>query len=151
VNTIKAFNMELDKFKDLARDDAVAGTKKLALDMFRSIVMKTPVGNPSIWKSKKGPKGYVGGHARANWQLGTTPNEAEVPGADPSGSGAVLASITGVTGLMPYQPVWIFNNAPYIGVLENGRRKIDGVMRGSTQAPRGMVAVTVAEVIARYK
>jgi hypothetical protein len=35
---------------------------------FNTAVIKTPVGNPDLWKSPP-PKGYVGGQLRANWRV----------------------------------------------------------------------------------
>lgn len=94
-------------------------------------------------------KGYVGGRFRANWQYGVdAPPEAELfePDAGPYPSaGAVVAALassiggttaggasTGLAGHLHY----LVNNLPYAQRLEEG---------WSSQAPSGMVAITVVE------
>lgn len=77
------------------------------------------------------------GRARANWQygFGSAPS-GEIAGADKSGSSASAR----IAGQIPAKAAggvhYIVNNLSYIQSLEDG---------GSTQAPAGMVGVTLAE------
>lgn len=105
--------------------------KVIVLDLFRRIVLKSPVGNPDLWKdSSRVPPGYVGGRFRANWQITINgPATGEVGGTgEPVG---IIPSIP------PLATVWITNNVPYAERLEMG---------WSGQAPSGVVAVSIAEL-----
>jgi hypothetical protein len=45
------------------------GVRAAAFSIYRNLIGFTPVGNPDLWKTKYPPKGYVGGRARANWNI----------------------------------------------------------------------------------
>ena len=121
-----------DKYAD--RLDVVA--RKTVLDIGTSLVLKSPVGDPALWKHNP-PKGYVGGRFRANWQHGfnVTPSGV-VDGVDPTGK----ESISGIGARIDSQPSagihYLANNLPYANALEFGH---------SSQAPGGMVGLTAAE------
>lgn len=81
-------------------------------------------------------QGYVGGRFRGNWQFSIdSPATEELDRIDPSGSEAITALITQVQALTIGQTAYIVNNLPYAIPLEYGH---------STQAPAGMVRVTLA-------
>jgi len=122
---LPAFNKELQLFGKQTTPEAerfFAG--RLALDLLRRIVFRTPVDT---------------GRARGNWQtvVGSS-NESTVEGggAPLAGGAAVIA------GAPPFSVITIFNNVKYIRKLEEG---------SSRQAPTGMVRVSVAEVDAQFK
>jgi hypothetical protein len=126
---MKAF---VEKFKDRA-DEVVS---KTVLAVGTSLVLKSPVGNPSIWKGNP-PKGYVGGRFRANWQYGfNVPKSGVKDKTDATGETSIEdikegAKVSGINGVH-----FIVNNLPYANKLEYGH---------STQAPNGMVGLTVVE------
>lgn len=131
------FALAVAKFAKKAgvRQDAVV--RKVVLDIGTRVVARSPVGNPSLWKHPA-TKGYTGGRFRANWQYG----EGFVPtgvleAKDKSGSNTI-ASIA--RQLRPEGAAlrvhYLTNNLPYAMRLETG---------WSTQAPSGMVAITVRE------
>ncbi|MGE6564343.1 hypothetical protein ACTJJT_01195 [Pseudomonas sp. 22373] len=81
-------------------------------------------------------KGYVGGRFRGNWQFSIDlPAAGELDRIDPSGSEAIAALREQVQALTIGQTAYIVNNLPYAVPLEYGH---------STQAPSGMVRVTLA-------
>ena len=85
-----------------------------------------------------GPKGYVGGRFRANWQLGEgAPVTGELYSKDDAsfpGPSEILANIDAAITLNPGGKVFFFcNNLPYAQRLEGG---------WSSQAPAGMVGIT---------
>lgn len=120
---------------------AIAGidrlVRKVAIDLLKSVVYKSPVGDATLWQSPP-PAGYVGGRFRGNWQLGVNSNPSgELSTIDASGANTInlgMANIpaTNAAGNIYY----ITNNLPYAQRLENG---------WSSQAPAGMVSLTVAE------
>jgi len=122
---MSAFTMDLDRFgvKTIEQMDMVA--RKIALTAYRRIILKTPVKT---------------GRARGNWQctIGTAA-AGTVDDVDPSGANAVSAIQAQVQAWKAVSGVSIIltNNLPYIGRLEHG---------SSTQAPAGMVGVTIAEL-----
>lgn len=106
--------------------------KKVAFQLFRRIIEKTPVDT---------------GRARASWNIAIGAPDASVqpegqyrsnPGGLAAKANTVLAGY-GADDRLP--PVWISNNLPYIGELENGH---------SQQAPSGMVALSIAEETAAF-
>jgi hypothetical protein len=147
---LKAFNKALDNFGERTIPAAhLALQKKIAIDLFSKIVKKTPVGNPDLWKesSLPPPPGYVGGRARANWQISiTTPPSSGNDGAEPETGVQTDFPITGLQQARGFsqmaqakygQTIWIYNNVRYIKRLEDGW--------SYRQAPAGMVAISIAE------
>lgn len=61
---------------------------------------------------------------------------------DPTGAETIQAGIRAVTGLEPYTQVFIQNNLPYAGPLEDGH---------SQQAPAGIYAVSFNGVAEAYR
>jgi hypothetical protein len=123
----------------VALDDS---TEELIQDVANAVLtgvtLGTPVGNPSLWQNpESAPPGYVGGHARRNWQVDIgKSNGDEIGGVDPSGGRALSLGRTVIKTFKRIgRSIFIFNNAPYIGRLNDGH---------STQAPRMFVERAVA-------
>lgn len=128
------FSSDLRRFaeKTGARHDLVK--RKVALEVFRGVVFKSPVGNPDLWESPA-PPGYAGGRFRANWQISTgAPDLSTTQNTDAQGGQTVLAAAAALERSIGNAPIWITNNLPYGPALERG---------WSQQAPAGMVATTV--------
>lgn len=152
---LKKFNADLEKFGERTVPAAhLALQKKIAIDLFGRIIEKNPVGNPSIWDGRavgksypprKAPKGYVGGRSRGNWQMsvgivGETSLldfDQDVNKGDAVSATQEIEAFNALSKAKPYQTIWIFNNVRYIKRLEDG---------WSTQAPAGMVSLSVAEI-----
>jgi hypothetical protein len=131
-----SFANDIEKFVKKTGANADKVMRNVVLDIGKSLVMKTPVGDPKYWKSKP-PKGYAGGHARGNWQhsVGIRVTE-EIDCIDKSGQ----KSIDRINATIPDKSAglvhYIQNSVPYIKRLEEGH---------SRQAPHGMVALTEIE------
>lgn len=109
----------------------------IAYEAFRSIMERSPVGNPSLWKGPA-PFGYVGGQFRGNWQLTLNQTtETKLNRIDPQGTVTLQAGDRALGGLKPFDTVHIQNNLPYAVRLEEG---------WSSQSPQGMVALTIADI-----
>ena len=125
--------------------DADAGLRAIVTRLFNQIILYTPVGDPTYWKSPP-PPGYVGGFARANWYVtvnmpgegvtvgasGTPPAGGETPDIGPKLAEGRMGDV-----------FFLNNGVPYIWELENGT----GSPR---QAPNGMVARAFAEAEVFY-
>ena len=152
------FEGDLEKFAQQVKVDYAAVVKRTAFDLFTRIVQKTPVDT---------------GRARASWNIAigapdpTVAPEGPQPlmnqaSAEAKAAGALAA--LGENGVMT-QPIWISNNLPYITVLEYGgypnpvkygtrlkkRRgaikfEVSSIAGFSTQAPKGMVVLSINEV-----
>ncbi len=139
-----SFAEDIAKFAAKCNGNADLVVRKVVLDIGRSLVEKTPVGNPDLWQNPDNkPEGYVGGHARANWShsIGALVNQEfkEIDDKDWNGHNisrgrieAALDEIPKMAGEVHY----IQNSLPYMQALEDGH---------STQAPAGIVAVTEVE------
>jgi len=133
-------NFDFSRLADIERiagdrmDEVVRGT---LLDLSKRIVLRTPVGNPSLWQGPP-PPGYTGGQARGNWQASIgSPTNGMTDTIDKSGT-ATIAGIAGDTHLAPGNVWYLVNNLPYISKLE-----FDG---WSTQSPEGMVRISLREL-----
>ena len=98
--------------------------KKIAFDLFRKVILKTPV---------------LTGRARANWLVSVAePRSETVDETDKTGM-KTLSEVQGViAGWESDSDIYLSNNLPYIYGLERGRSK---------KAPRGMVKISIAEVL----
>jgi hypothetical protein len=82
------------------------------------------------------PEGYVGGRFRGNWQFSLgSPESGVVDRIDGRSSETLNALIAQANTMTAGQVAYIVNNLPYAIPLEYGH---------STQAPSGMVRVTLA-------
>jgi hypothetical protein len=129
-----AFKLDIAKFAAKAREKADLVARKVVFDLGSSVIMMTPVGNPNLWKHP-GPKGYVGGRLRGNWQFAIdAPPDGEFEVPDPSGDGSRANILGASAGFSMGDTGYIANNLSYAWSIEMGH---------STQAPAGMVRVTV--------
>lgn len=130
------FAVQLQEFVKKAGANADLVVKKVVTDIGRSLVFKSPVGDPSYWINPA-PKGYVGGRFRANWQYGLNQaNDTTTPGIDPNGTATVGRLAAEVVDKASGNIHYITNSLPYAERLEIG---------WSRHAPNGMVGLTVVE------
>lgn len=122
---LNVWNAAVEKFGEEVEMWAGDTYRDFATDVFVGIHEKTPV---------------LSGRAQANWQVikGSRPGTTSIPG--PPFPDPIPAALATIASAKPGQKLMIFNNVVYISLLEAGY---------STQAPTGMVAVTVAEVSAK--
>jgi len=121
--------------------------REMSMLALQRLVTYSPIGDPSLWKSldrksgqrAKPPTGYTGGTFAANWQVGI--GHAPAGKVDSQGPDAAvslgMAAMAGLSGAPIGTSVWLVNNMEYARRLEDGH---------STQAPNGMVAITLAEL-----
>ena len=138
---IKEFNKNLKAFANtLVPQQVVVAQKKIALELFTRIIVKTPVDT---------------GRARGNWQITIgapatgvieTKGSSKGPFSSPppigpgAGQGALTKGSKKVESVKGFVTIYITNNVDYIVYLEQGGDV------GSDQAPNGMVAVSIEEV-----
>ncbi|MBI5940660.1 MAG: HK97 gp10 family phage protein [Caulobacterales bacterium] len=130
------FKLALADFAAKAKFNADLVIRKTIIDMCNVVIDRSPVGRPELWK-RPAPEGYVGGRFRANWvlQIGAA-SAATTEAVDPTGEatkGQIAAAIPVEAGGKVY---YLTNSLPYAWPLEAGH---------STQAPAGMVGLTVLE------
>lgn len=117
------FVLDLNRFVDKAKGNVRIVVRKTAIELFRRVVLRTPVRT---------------GRARGNWQVSIgTAAAREIDRADTSGQ-LVMAEIERVVNGWDGDKVAIYisNNLVYIERLEDG---------SSRQAPNGMVKATLRE------
>lgn len=131
------FELQLAKFAEKAGANARTVVRKVSIDLLSAIVLRTPVGNPSLWKSKP-PAGYVGGRLRANWSVSVgVSNFAVSTRIDKSGQPTIDRGSAVILSSDVQRGVYIMNSLPYVREVEyEGHSK---------QAPAGMVRITVTE------
>jgi len=145
------FAADIARFVGKSEDNAKLVIKRVAFDIFKKVIVKTPVDT---------------GRAKGNWMVGIN----KVPsGTLGKGDSGVLSKVMiGIELFKLGDSIILANNLPYIGVLEYGgypknpkygsagrksnkkkgimaMRQIKSVNGYSYQAPQGMVRVTIAE------
>jgi len=121
--SLQRFNRDLEKVRKRYPTRMSDIQKKLVLEALKRIVERTPVDT---------------GRARGNWQVTIgTPANGKLDALDKDGQATIEKGIAVLSGLPPYQIVFLSNNLEYIEILEEGN---------SQQAPNGMVRLTVLEL-----
>ncbi len=111
--------------------------RKITLSALRGVVLRSPVGNPSLWKHPA-PPGYVGGHFRNNWFVDIQTINSRIRDSIDKTGAASLAEGKKVDNLTnPFVIIYLHNSLPYARRLEYG---------WSTQAPQGMVSITAQSI-----
>lgn len=133
----QSFALSLANFAEAAPEQARTVVRKVSIDMLTKVVLRTPVGNPSLWKSKP-PAGYVGGRLRANWAVSFgAPSFRTTVETDESGQATIMRGTSTIQRAYGELDIYITNSLPYAIPVEYGHSQ--------RQAPAGMVRITVAE------
>ena len=130
------FAADISAFVSKAKGRTDLVVKKIVFDIGTKVVMRSPVGDGSLWKYPP-PPGYVGGRFRANWQYGygSIPS-GDLPAIDATGGASTVRINAGLATSPAAGIHYLVNNLPYAKRLEDG---------WSSQAPSGMVGLTVLE------
>lgn len=128
------FALDLQRFAEKTKDKADAAIGNIVVRVHAELDRRSPVGDAKYWKHPA-PAGYIGGHFRANWQLGVDVRPAsELPGIDTTGDKTRAAVVAEVPKEAAGRVFWLVNNTPYANRIEQGH---------SRQAPTGLVGLTV--------
>jgi len=131
-----SFSTDIKNFNKRVEKAATKIFRGSALEIFSKVILRTPVGNPSKWKSKP-PKGYAGGRLRGNWMASiNSPASAVTDKTDKSGRASMARAKTATQTARLIDSIYLMNNLPYAKRVEDG---------WSQQAPEGMVKRTIAE------
>ncbi len=127
--TAASFNLAIDRFmRDVVPEKVAQLQRVITLQVLEGVVQRTPVDT---------------GRARGNWQVSLEAPVLDLLEAmDKTGGSTIQAAVAQLGAIKPFSITYIQNNLPYISELERGT---------STQAPNGMVAVTVVSVEAQFK
>ena len=108
------------------------------LQVTRNIIMRTPVGNPSLWQNpSSAPAGYVGGSLRGAWNASIGRPEYVRNRRPDEGGATTISDANNVLSSMQAGGVFYLTNAlPYAQRVENG---------WSRQAPNGMLRRAVID------
>lgn len=122
------FSVDLARLIQKAQGKAGVAVRKVMLETFSRVVMKSPVDT---------------GRFRANWEAGIGSYRADVhENRDRSGAVTISKIESAISGVrLDGRPVFLTNSLPYSTRLEYGY---------SGQAPSGMVRTTLAEISAHY-
>ncbi len=119
MTTFLQFKLDLNKFTDKTVPEAVAAVRgKISLDLLSKIILKTPVDT---------------GRLRNSWFLSDGQPSSGTGSAGTTPQMNVTATFT-----TPFESSWIVNNLPYANRIEFGH---------SSQAPAGMVRISIAEIV----
>lgn len=132
------FSVRISRIANSIEQGATRVQRQVAIAVLQPVVLGTPVGNITLWNlnsRQHARKGYSGGRARGNWQvgLGAAPSGA-VDTKDASGGPTIQKGTDEIQKSEPGQSIWLTNNLPYITPLNEGH---------SHQAPAGFVEKAV--------
>ena len=115
-------------FTGVVEEQLSQRVRVIAMAMLNEIVLRSPVDT---------------GRFRGNNIVSVgAPVYTSTVNVDPTGAETIQAGVRAVTGLEPYTKVFIQNNLPYAGPLEDGH---------SQQAPAGIYAVSFNGVAEAYR
>lgn len=145
------FATQIADFAKKTEDLTDRVVRQVVMEIGTRIVNRSPVGDGTLWLEPP-PKNYVGGRFRANWQYGNYSGAGipmgELPDIDPSEAESNVSTAR-ILDALPKKAAGmrhiLINNLPYAMVLERGRQQGPPIS-GSTQAPQGMVGLTMLEV-----
>jgi hypothetical protein len=127
-DNLEQFNKEIDEFCQTIPDKVNTVQKVIVLEALKRLVEKTPVKT---------------GRARGNWQATIdAAAEGQLEVTDIDGQATISKGLSILGEMQPYCIVWISNNVDYIEFLEDGSSK---------QAPEGMLAITVEELMQMFE
>lgn len=116
------FELDIQRFVAKAKGNIDLVVRKIALDLFRRVIMKSPVDT---------------GRFKGNWQVAIGSIPAGVLAIDDKSGSATISKMTAaVLGLKAGQVIYLVNNLAYARKLEYGHSK---------QAPAGVVRTTLQE------
>lgn len=120
--SLGSFELDIQRFVDRAKGNIDLVVRKVALDMFKRVILKSPVDT---------------GRFRGNWQVAIGSIPAGTLEINDKAGTATIAKVTAATlQLKAGQVITLVNNLAYARALEYGHSK---------QAPNGMVRLTVTE------
>lgn len=121
-SVVGRFSDDLAKFEAKTLPKFDLGVRKIALELFSRVILRSPVDQ---------------GRFRGNWQvsIGSIP-DGTLEIDDKSGSATVSKATAATMGVKAGDVIYLANNLPYGPRLEAGY---------SGQAPNGMVALSVQE------
>ena len=118
-------------------EEITAFTIEVASKVLGTVVLSTPVGLPTSWKSPP-PKGYQPGHARGSWQ--TTLNRAISSDnlvIDPGGASTISRGLRIIRRAKFDSNIIIASAAPYMEALDRGHSRQAGANFIAKAANRG--------------
>lgn len=118
------FALDLSKAIEKAKDNAELAVRKITIELFSNVILKSPVDT---------------GRFRANWNCSIgSPDKSTSEATDKEGAGSigrVRSEVTKYT--LDGRSIYLANSLPYAERLENG---------WSNQAPQGMVRLSIVEI-----
>jgi len=133
---LKEFKLQLKEEADKAIEQELSKfVRAITLEVLRRLVLKSPVDT---------------GLFRGNWNVGIgTPDLSTREVIDKQGSETITRGLKQLTNIPAFVQIWVSNNLPYAEAIEHGRpgfKYEDGRVAHSAQAPKGVVALTLAEI-----
>lgn len=117
-----SFTLDIQRFVDKAKGNLDLVVRKVSLDLFKRVIMKSPVDT---------------GRFKGNWQVAIGSIPAGVLEVNDKDGTATISRVTAeAMNLRAGETIYLVNNLDYARALEYGHSK---------QAPAGMVRLSVAE------
>lgn len=122
------FAVDISKFIDKAKGQEQVVVRKICLELFNKVILKSPVDT---------------GRFRANWNAAINyPDNSVSNSLDKTGIGTIAKNNAIISNFnVNDSSIYLTNNLPYAQRLEYGYSK---------QAPQGMARLSVMEIASKY-
>lgn len=131
-----SFSLSLGKALAKVKADKDKIARGTIQHVVSDIIIGTPVGDPTLWKSKP-PKGYIGGTLRGAWNASvSSPNRSVTKSKDKNGQATIRKAEQIIGKFTIGTTFYLTNPQPHALPVEHGWSTI--------QRPQGMVRVAVA-------
>ena len=129
----KSMRQQLEAIAKKRGVDIESMIKGAVIQAANVAVIKSPVGNPDLWKSPP-PPGYVGGQLRANWRISLNSMDSYFKNTT-NYSGVMTDAVNDLISFSLGDDIYFTNPAPYARRIEYDS--------WSSQAPDGMARPAV--------
>lgn len=138
-NNLAQYKDQMKKNVVVALNASAKVINETVLQLYKTIINNTPVGDPTLWHPPVAPAGYVPGKLRASWQISFDNIQRNSRGQFASGEQVTAGHglSLSLTNLTAKKVIAIYNTQPYAERIEYGS--------WSTQAPAGMMRISIQE------
>lgn len=151
----KTFALDVSKFVQKSKLRMSRLKKGVAIELFRSVINDTPVGNPDLWDVSEAEAkaitaaGYVGGRLKGAWQASFGTASDKEGSIDKDGAVAIAAMASTINAA-PDDPDFILTNKlPYAYRIEYdgwSKRTPEGMVRKNARRIRAVVIKKLREI-----
>lgn len=155
------FSKDVANFAEKSRARIDGLKRAVAIELFKSVIYDTPVGNVAHWnisaaaKRRIKARGYVGGRLKGGWQASYGAPAFGPTMRDADGASVVAEMTSTIANAPADKPFILVNRLPYAGRIEydgwSSKKAPQGMVRKNTRRIRNLINKELRNVKARIK